>query len=143
MYIILMKGIGMQINSINNVNFGARIVPSEYLNKAIYMAKYDYESGTAEGKKRASTFYNSLRTIESDGTKKELSINDSNKNLPPILNLDGTKFFIETYRDVENKTAAAVQDAVNLMAQAKYFRNEMKNEADKVNLSYAFDVWKK
>ena len=134
----------MQVNSINNTTFGARIMPSEYLNKAIYLAKYDFESGTPEGKKRAAEFYNSLRTIELDNRTNELSIIDTDKKLPPILKLDGTKRFIETYKDCEQKIGRAVQEAINSLADSKYFRGEIKRDAaQKVNLEYAFDVWAK
>lgn len=136
-----MKGKNMQVNSISNNTFGARIAPSEYLNKAIDLAKNDVASGTEEGIKRAATFYNSLRTIELDGSKKELSINNSYKYLPPILSLDGTKFFVDIYHDVSHKIGLAVQEAVNIMSEAKYFRGEMKNYAEKADLSKAFDKW--
>ena len=132
----------MQVYPINNTIFSARIVPSEYLNKAIDLAKQDAASGTKQGIDNASKFYNSLRTIELDGSKKELSISDADKSLPPVVRLDGTKFFVETYKDVENKTAVAVQDAINTLADSKYFQGEMRNDASKVDLKYAFDVWR-
>ena len=144
MMYVLRKEKEMQVNSISNTTFGARIIPSEYLNKAIYLAKYDYESGTPEGKKRAVTFYNSLRTIELDNRTNELSIVDTDKKLPPILKLDGTKRLIESYKDCEHKIGNAVQEAINSLADSKYFRGEMKREeANKVNLEYAFDAWVK
>ena len=135
------RNIKMQVNSVNTVTFGAKIMPSEYLNKAIDLAKVDAASGTKEGIQRAEAFYNSLRTIELDSTKKELSINDNDKKLPPILSLDGTRRFVELYRNAENVTGRAVQEAINFMAISKYFRSEMKNEAENVNLLTAFDKW--
>ena len=132
----------MQIYNVTPVSFGAKIIPSEYLNKAIDLAKSDIEGGTKSGYKRASTFFNSLRTIELDGSKKQLYITENNNNLPPTLHLDGTKRFIEIYRDSEHKTGTAVQEAINSMAESKYFRGEMRDDAQKVNLSYAFDLWK-
>ena len=133
----------MRVNSISNNAFGARIMPSEYLNKAIDLAKSDVAGGTKEGQKRAARFFNNLVAIESDNSRKLLTINDSNKKLPPILNLDGTKFFVETYKDAEDKTALAVQEAINTMAESKYFQGEVKDEASKMSLNHAFDYWKK
>ena len=131
----------MQVNPINNTSFGARIVPSEYLNKAIELAKTDAQSGTEQGLKSAATFYNSLKTIEMDKTKSKLLISDADKNMPPILSLDGTRRIVELYRDVENKLGRAVQEAINSMAEIKYFRGEIKNYAQKENLTKAFDKW--
>lgn len=139
--VIKERNIKMQVNSVNSTIFGAKIMPSEYLNKAIDLAKADVANGTKDGIQRAETFYNSLRTIESDSNVKELSINDNDKKLPPILSLDGTRRFVELYKNAENITGRAVQEAINFMAISKYFRNEMKNEAANVNLLKAFDKW--
>ena len=132
----------MQVNQINNTSFGARILPSAYLNKAIDIAKKDAVSGTKDGKERAATFFNSLRTIELDGSKKELSIIDIDKNLPPMLKLDGTKRFIESYKEPAN-IGLAVQEAINAMVDSKYFRGEKIFDAQKVNLEHVFDIWVK
>ena len=129
----------MQVNSIDRTSFEAKIVPSQYLNKAIELAKADALSGTKEGRKRAEIFYNNLKTIELDNNYSKLSIVDKDKKLPPILCLDGTRFFIEKY----NGIAKAVQEAVKKMAEAKYFNGEVKNYAEKENLAVAFNKWVK
>lgn len=133
----------MQLKSVSNTTFCAKIIPSKYFNKAIDLAKEDVACGSDEALRRAATFYNNLKTIELDNTRKELAIKAPYPYMPPILKLDNSCSFIEISSIHNDNTGLLVQEAINSLADSKYSCGEIKDYAKDVDLKYAFDVWKK
>ena len=131
----------MQINPINNTTFGAKIVPSVYLNKAIDLAKEDAKSINDIDKFRALKFYNNLRKIELDSSRNQLVITKNKKDTLPILMLDNDRSYIPVYKNVEGGIGAIVQDAINSLAARTYLTTDIKHRVY-IN-EKSFDAWVK
>lgn len=131
----------MEVNGINRTSFGAKIIPSAELNKALELAKKDASSGTIEGLERAGKFYNSLRTIERECEGQEFFVKTGQKRFYPHVKLGGVIRLLEFFGRMENNIAMSVQDAVNKLVESKFFRGEVKDEAKNTDLVKAFDRW--
>ena len=131
----------MQVNKIDNIGFGAKIISSEGMTKALELAKNDAINGGSEGISRAAKFYNSLRTIEKDETAKKLVVRLDSPRLYPHIKVDGAIRFLEQIGKTENSIAVSIQNAINEFVENRYFLKGIKDEAKRVNLKKAFDKW--
>ena len=139
--VISERNIKMQVNSVNSMTFGAKIIPSEYLNKAIDLAKKDAKSLNDMDRHRARKFYNNLRTIELDCTRTQLVIDKNNNSTLPVLILDNDRSYIPVYKNVEGGIGAIVQNAINTLAKRTYFASDIKHHVFMNENS--FDAWVK
>ena len=131
----------MQVNSTNNVSFGAKILKSNALTSAINVAKKDYESGTKEGIKRASEFYNYLRTMENDKSADYFFIDTNPYNYYPYMRLGRNTRLLEFFGNSENDLAHTVIRGVKKLVEGKYLKTEIADEAKGQDLFKAFDKW--
>ena len=133
----------MKVNSINRINFQAHILPSRALTSALELAQSEARIGTKEGVKRASQFYNNLRTIEKDQNTATFFIDSNPRKFYPYMRLGNVTRLLEFFKYKENLLPNAVIDGVNKLVESKYLMSERANEAKDVDLTKAFNKWAK
>ena len=133
----------MQVSQISSTNFQAHILPSRALTSALELAQSEARIGTKEGVKRASQFYNNLRTIEKDQNTATFFIDSNPQKLYPYMRLGNVTRLLEFFKYKENLLPNAVIDGVNKLVESKYLMSERANEAKDVDLTKAFNKWAK
>ena len=131
----------MQVNTVNNISFGAKIIPSKALDAALEMAQNDANIGTKEGLKRASEFYNYLRTIENDTNAETFFVDANPHHLYPYMCLGRSKRILEFFGQGGSGIAASIQDGVKKLVEGKYLKSEIVDEAKDVDLTKVFNRW--
>ena len=131
----------MQVNTVNNVSFGAKIIPSKALDSALELAQNEAYKGTKEGLKRSAEFYNYLRTIENDATADNFFVDANPAFFYPYMQLGKSKRLLEFFGSSGKDIAHSIQNGVKKLVEGKYLRSEIVDEAKDVDLTNAFSRW--
>ena len=137
-----MKGnANMQVTPVNNVSFSAKIMPCRALDAALELAQSGARLGTADGLKKASEFYNSLRTIENDKNIETFFIDANPIKYHPYMRLGNVIKLLECYGTRADDIAKSIIEGVNKLVKERYLPAQVADEAKEVNLSTAFCKW--
>ena len=130
----------MQTNPIN-INFKAKIIPSQALSSALELAQTEAKSGTKEGLDLAAKFYNNLKTIEKDKTVETFFVDTNPVHFYPHIRLGKITRILEFFGNTPRDRAYSIIDGVNKLVQGRYLRDQMANDAKDTDLSKAFIRW--
>ena len=131
----------MQVNSIDNTSFEARIISSKALDSALELAQSEASKETKEGIKFASEFYNNLRTIEKDESAATFFVDANPVHLYPYMRLGKNTRLLPFFGYSGKDIAYSIIDGVKKLVEGKYLKSEIVDEAKDVDLKKAFMRW--
>ena len=131
----------MQVTPVNNVSFCAKILPCRALDAALELAQSGARRGTTDGLKRASEFYNNLRTIENDKNIETFFVDSKPIKYHPYMRLGNVTKLLECYGTRTEDSAKSIIEGVSKLVKETYSPSQIVDEAKEVNLTTAFCKW--